>query len=117
MYNNAFVADDEEDIREFLKKILQRRGYSVMVSSEGNEARDILSRREFDLIFLDYEIPGANGFELVTVAREKNPEATIIVFTGHQAIDGRIADDLGANAFLQKPLSIKMIEDILGGIE
>ena len=117
MYNNVFIADDEVYICEFLKKILKRRGYAVTIASEGEEAKDILKHRTFDLIFIDHEIPGTTDFELIKVARQMNPEAKIIGFTGHSTVDGRIADDVGANLFLQKPLTLRKIEDILGGIE
>jgi len=117
MYNKALVADDEKDICEFLKKILSRRGYSVATAFDGACAKKILEEDDLNLIFLDYDIPGTSGFDLVKLAREKNPEAVIAVFTGHHSIDRRIADDLGANFFLQKPLSVKAIEDIIGGIE
>lgn len=117
MYNNALVADDERAICDVIKKILEKRGYCVTTTHKGQQAEEILKRNEFNLIFLDYIMPGLKGCELIQLAREKNPEATIVVISGRPTADRRIADDLGANTFLQKPLSVGMIEDIVGGIQ
>lgn len=117
LYNNALIADDEQDTCDSLRKILERRGYRVMITLDGFEAKEILKRNEFNLIFLDCILPGMSGFDLIKFSREKNPEATIVVFTGHPEVDGRIAGDLGANTFLQKPLSVEMIENILEGMK
>lgn len=112
--NTVLVADDEPDTCNFIKKILERRGFKVDVALDGVKAKEFLETKQFNKIFLDCSMPGLSGLELIKVARDKNPNAKIIIFSGYQAVDGKVADDLGADEFLQKPLSVEKIEEILG---
>jgi len=106
------IAEDQQDTAEFLGRILKRRGHEVNIASDGLQAKDFIDSRQFDILFLDCSIPGMTGFELVKYAREHNPAARIIVFTGYNIIDEKLAEDLGADEFLRKPINPEEIEKI-----
>ena len=110
---NILVADDLADTRDFIKKILERRGHKVFVACDGIKAKKLLEGHQYDIIFLDCSMPGLTGPELIQTAKEKSPAAKIIIFSGFPVVNDRLVDDLGADMFLQKPLTIEMIEKAL----
>lgn len=107
------VADDEKDTCNFIKRILERRKYKVSLAYDGIEAQKLLENNEFNFVFLDCSMPGLAGFELIKFVREKSPQAKVFIFSGYAAINDRLANDLGADEFLQKPLSVEKIEEVL----
>jgi CheY-like chemotaxis protein len=113
MVKTILVADDEIEIGAYLKKMLERRGCEVSTVTDGLEAEKILRVKNFDAVLLDCSMPGLTGPELVKGIRDRNPETKIIIFSGYSAVDGRLAEDLGADGFLEKPLDIKKIEEML----
>ena len=112
MGKKILIAEDQKDSAEFLGRILKRRGFDIAVVNDGLSAKKLIISRQFDVILLDCSMPGLTGPELIQEARQHNPKAKVIIFTGYQAIDGKLADDLGADAFLQKPLKPEDIEKI-----
>ena len=63
------VVDDEETIRLTLATLLQRRGYTVTVATDGAEALALIERQSFDLLLLDLIMPGQSGLEVARHAR------------------------------------------------
>ncbi|MBL7131376.1 MAG: response regulator [Candidatus Omnitrophica bacterium] len=113
MSKTVLVADDERDTSDFLKRILERRGYKVSVSYDGVQAKKLLEKHSFDAVLLDCSMPGFTGLELIRFAKDKNPNTRFIIFSGYSAVDSRAASDLGADKFLQKPLTVEAIEEAL----
>ena len=113
MSKKILVADDEKDISNFLKNILERKGCQVSVAYDGLEAKKMLEANTFDAVLLDCSMPELTGPELVKSVKEKSPKTKIIIFSGYSAVDGKLADDLGVDKFLQKPLTAQMIEEAL----
>jgi len=113
MSKKILVADDEKDISSFLKNILERKGCQVSVAYDGLEAKKMLEANAFDAVLLDCSMPELTGPELVKSVKEKSPKTKIIIFSGYSAVDAKLADDLGADKFLQKPLTTQMIEEAL----
>ena len=114
MPKTILVADDEKDTSNFIKRILERRGHKVSVAYDGLNAKKLIENHNYEVVLLDCSMPGLTGPELIKFIREKNPKTNVIVFTGYAAIDGKLADDLGADKFLQKPLTVEMIEKAIG---
>lgn len=110
---NILVADDERDTSDLIKRILERRGYKVAVAYDGLKARKLIEAHRYDAVLLDCSMPGLTGPELIRFIRDKDPQTKIIIFTGFSAVDGRLASDLGADKFLQKPLTVEAIEKAL----
>lgn len=114
MPKTILVADDEEDTCNFIKKILERKGHKVYIALDGIQAHKIIEDKIFDVALLDCSMPGLTGFELIKLIKETNPNTKIIIFSGYSAMDERLADDLGVEQFLQKPLTIEMIQEAIG---
>lgn len=81
------IVDDEDSIRFTLDMLLQRRGYNVMTAASGEEAMVLLQQQAFDLLLLDLKMPGLSGWDVAQQARECQPEASIIILTGHGALE------------------------------
>jgi DNA-binding response OmpR family regulator len=85
---HILLVDDEAAIRVTTAALLQRRGYTVVAAASGEEALEILSRQVFDLLLLDFRLPGINGLELAKHARALLPAAIIMILTGQSNLDG-----------------------------
>ncbi len=80
----VFVIDDSQTVRKNLSEILVKGGYEVSEATDGTEALKRLGQEKFDLILMDLEMPGLNGFELLRIIGAGNlaNDAPILVITG-----------------------------------
>lgn len=102
------VVDDEPDIRQLVKEILEDEGYEVALAEDTAQAREQRRIRRPDLILLDIWMPGEDGISLL---REWNDtgllNCPVVVMSGHGTIDTAVeATRLGATGFIEKPLSL-----------
>jgi DNA-binding NtrC family response regulator len=104
------VVDDEDNIRKFLAKSLQRTGYEVRLAGTGAEACAILDRERPDLVVLDVRLPDANGLEMLTNLRRRDPDLPVIIITAYGEI--RMAVEAmreGAFDFVAKPFDFNTL--------
>ena len=103
---HILIIDDEPDIRELVKDILEDEGHHCTVAGDGEQARAILAKQQPDLIFLDIWMPDVDGITLLRELKSKHPSLTIVMMSGHGTIETAIeATRLGALDFIEKPLS------------
>lgn len=76
------VVDDEEDIRNVLKQVLERAGYEVQVAESGKEGLELLKDGGADLVITDVIMPGMDGVSLTREIREKFRDTRILVISG-----------------------------------
>jgi len=105
---HILVVDDETDIRELVKEILEDEQYIVSVAANGAEARQALIERRPDLILLDVWMPDIDGISLLKEWHEGDEKAPpVVVMSGHGTVETAVeATRLGAYDFLEKPLSM-----------
>jgi two-component system, cell cycle sensor histidine kinase and response regulator CckA len=100
------VVDDEEMVRLVIRAVLSYRGYTVVEVADGQAALRQLAERpgRIDLVLLDLNMPGMNGWELLRRLREADPAIPVIVLSGESPDEfaGRIIK-AGAASVLQKP--------------
>ncbi|HET8574841.1 MAG TPA: response regulator transcription factor [Candidatus Paceibacterota bacterium] len=104
------LVEDEEKLAKSIQKGLEVEGYAVDYVMEGDKAdrRIELYHNEYDLIILDLMLPGKDGFEICTAAREKGILTPILVLTARDATDDKVrALDAGADDYLVKPFSFE----------
>lgn len=100
---HILVVDDDDRIRELLKRFLEKRDFRVTVAEDANRAQAKMRSMEFDLIVLDVMMPGMDGFELTEVVR-KTRETPILLLTARGEAEDRIKGlSLGADDYLAKP--------------
>jgi DNA-binding NtrC family response regulator len=109
------VVDDEPDIRELIKDILEDEGYQVATASNGESARVSVKQKRPQLILLDIWMPDTDGISLLREFMSENPHQTIVMMSGHGTIETAVeATRLGASDFIEKPLSTAKL---LRGVE
>lgn len=109
------VVDDEPDIRELIKDILEDENYQVNIAANGEEARSEFNRQLPDLVLLDIWMPDIDGISLLKEFKQQNKAVTIVMMSGHGTIETAVeATRLGATDFIEKPLSMAKL---LRGVE
>jgi CheY-like chemotaxis protein/phosphoribosyl 1,2-cyclic phosphodiesterase len=102
------VADDDEDLRVLARKALKRGGHSVIEAANGAEALEQIALRHPDLLVLDLNMPGMDGFEVLRRLREAGgaDSLPVIVLTAHgDEASAQSSFALGATDFLAKPFT------------
>jgi DNA-binding response OmpR family regulator len=112
----VLVVEDERDIREVLRRYLERAGLSVLTASTGAEALHLIESIRPDLLLLDLGLPDIDGSEVLASAA---PAIPVIVLTARSAVDDRIAGlRLGADDYVVKPFSptevVLRVQAVLG---
>ncbi len=108
------IADDNDAIRKFFVKLLDRYGYSSLVAKNGFEAIDLIVSSKPDLIILDVVMPGCGGLEVMTEMKKKGINIPVIVITGYNTMDTAIKSlKYGAREYLTKPVSTDKVLALL----
>ncbi len=102
--------DDEIDLLRSHILFLEEKGFEVSTASNGDDAIEIVDKEDFDLIFLDENMPGLSGLQTLTIIKERKPNIPVIMITKSEeedimdeAIGSKIAD------YLIKPVNPKQI--------
>jgi len=107
------IVDDDELIRTTLGIKLTQDGYSVSIADSGESALKILKAESFDIILSDLRMMGMDGIDLLKQAKTLQPEAEVIILTGHASLESAIeALRLDAYDYLLKPINdskLKMV--------
>ena len=108
MKARVLVVDDEETIRNLLKGRLEREGHDVAVANGAEEAEQLFANGgEVGVLVTDLKMPGKDGFQLMSWAREKYPQLRVVVITGHGEKDVAVkALRSGASDYLEKPFDL-----------
>lgn len=77
----VLVADDEESMRWVLSKALSKKGFTVDLAANGNEALTLLRQHRHDLAVVDIKMPGMSGLDLLTRIQEEHPEVLVVIMT------------------------------------
>jgi signal transduction histidine kinase len=105
---NILVVDDNNINVTLLTHMLKAKGFSSSVATNGKEAVDQVSIKEFDIVLMDLQMPVMDGYEAIRRIRgnEKITQPRIVVVTAFIANENReMAIDAGANAFISKPIN------------
>src|SRR5713101_4720809 len=109
------VVDDERTLRESCHSVLQAEGYNVALCGRGNEARDTLRRRPFDIALVDWFMGEVPGSELLRLALATNPGTIVIIMTGNPSVASSLeALQAGAWDYLPKPFSGTQLQILVG---
>ncbi|MDF1716096.1 MAG: response regulator [Antarcticimicrobium sp.] len=104
---HLLIVDDDERIRDLLRKFLIRNGFLVSVARDAAHARRVLAGLEFDLIVMDVMMPGEDGVSLTRSLRE-TLGTPILLLTARGETEHRIAGlEAGADDYLAKPFEPK----------
>ncbi|HEX3709101.1 MAG TPA: response regulator [Pseudolabrys sp.] len=116
MPTRVLIVDDSGTMRSIVRKILSGSRFSLNVgeAAEGIAALDLLRGGKFDLVFLDYNMPGLNGFETLSEIKRESPQVAVVIMTS--TLDNAVAErakSSGALAFLKKPFYPTDVDAVL----
>lgn len=107
------IVDDDEGLVHFLDRFFAKQGYQVQVCTNGRSALELIARVPFDLILLDYKMPGLNGLDTLKEVRRTQVKTPVIIMTAYGTTDTAIeAMKLGAYDYLPKPFDRKELHRI-----
>ncbi len=108
------VLDDEPRMVEIIGMVLRREGYDVRAHSDPGEALAALEKQPADLLLTDLKMPGMTGVEVLTRARELDPDLPVILMTAHATIPTAIeAMKRGAFDYVEKPFDNTELKNLV----
>jgi len=100
------VIEDEAKMAKALKKGLNQAGYDVEGASTGEDAFFLISTNKYDLILLDWMLPGRSGIEILKAMRESQNETPVLILTAKDEVEDKVEGfDAGADDYLVKPFA------------
>ncbi|MFH1350947.1 MAG: response regulator [Pseudomonadota bacterium] len=113
---NVLIIDDEKDFVETMVNRLTKRKINTTGVFSGEEAIDVMKKKQFDLVILDIKMPGGmDGIETLKEIKKIQPLSEVILLTGHASVETSIEGmKLGAFDYVLKPITM---EELLPKLE
>ncbi|PID39192.1 MAG: response regulator [Proteobacteria bacterium] len=112
--SRVLLVDDEEEFVQTLSERLQLRDMGSVVAYDGESALTLVGEDDPEVMIMDLKMPGIDGMETLKQVKATRPEIEVIVVTGHGSEDDRKrCMELGAFAYMQKPVDIDKLSAIL----
>ena len=109
------IVDDAGPVVVLCVNVLQALGYAVKGASRGETAVELLRKERFDLMVLDYKMPGMTGFDVYQQAKALYPDLAVVLVTGHGSPEVVTeANRMGFDSILLKPFTS---EELRGTVE
>ncbi|MFD0768779.1 response regulator transcription factor [Bacillus sp. CGMCC 1.60114] len=105
----VLIADDEKEIRDLLKKYLERELYTVDIAINGEETIRLFEQNKYNLIILDLMMPKIDGIEVCRRLRDKTNIPILMLTAKDQEVDKILGLSIGADDYITKPFSINEV--------
>ncbi|WP_457597559.1 response regulator transcription factor [Hydrogenimonas sp.] len=106
--NHIFLLEDDTNLSETVTDFLEEEGFAVTCAYDGEEAEAMLYERRYDILLLDVNVPGVDGFSLLKEARERGVDTPAIFITSLNAIENlEEGYASGADDYIRKPFALK----------
>jgi DNA-binding NtrC family response regulator len=109
----VLIADDDRDWAESVADLFQAYGYEVRIVRNGRQAIEQVRLNDFDMVFMDVDIPVMNGVDSCIEIRRSNPDAKIMMMSGIARSTIDMARDAGALGLMEKPLSFERMLEVV----
>jgi len=98
------VIEDNQEIAEAVRAMLERRKFAVQIASDGESGLNALLEANFDAAVVDLVLPGRDGFSICRAARDEGVQTPVLILTARDAVEDRVRGlDAGADDYLVKP--------------
>lgn len=101
------LAEDDQVMREYLTRALEKSGYAVSAVDRGTAAIPLLEREHFDLLLTDIVMPEMDGIELAQKAGEMRPDLRVMFITGFAAVTLKAGKSMPQARVLSKPFHLR----------
>ncbi len=107
---SILIIDDMESIHEMLDSVIQPLGYSTLYANNGETAVSLFKEKCPEIVLTDLKMPHMDGLELMSRIKEIDPNAVVIMMSGHADVDNALASlKLGAFDYLTKPFKVDQL--------
>jgi CheY-like chemotaxis protein len=114
MPSKILLVDDEREYVKTLSERLILREMGSAVAYDGESALNLIQKDDPEVIIVDLKMPGIDGFDVLQKVKESRPDIEVIILTGHgNDADGKRCMEMGAFAYLQKPLDINELSETI----
>ncbi|MBC7130274.1 response regulator [Candidatus Bathyarchaeota archaeon] len=104
------IIDDDENIREALKAILEDEGYNVDMAGTAKEALEKTAKAFYNILLIDIKLPDMEGIDLLPKIKDTTPKMRKIIVTGYPTLNNAIeAVNRGADAYIVKPFDVEKV--------
>lgn len=115
---NILIIDDDRDICEYMKTLLEATGYTVETLADPTQAEETIRADEYHLLIVDLMMPKMDGIELIKGIRKIDSDVAIIVFTGYPSVETAVdALKLSVSDYIKKPFDVddfrEKVSDVL----
>ena len=108
----VLLVDDQPELRRLFRRNLNKIGHVVVEAWNGRVAVDLVQQLSFDVVISDVHMPDMSGIELLAALRELEPDLPVVLTSGSPGRPAVLeAGDLGAYAYLVKPVSFEKMRD------
>ena len=86
----VLVVDDEATLRETCQNVLRMKGFNVTAVGRGEEALEVIRKREFDVLLIDLYMTQVSGMKLLEAALERRRESIVVMMTGNPSVESNL---------------------------
>jgi len=110
----VLVIDDDLSLRQFLRNMLKRSGYTIETAASGREGLQTMEREPAGVVVTDLQMEGMDGMQVLRTVREKWPETEVVMITAHATAENAVeAMKHGAHDYVVKPFNVSQLQVIL----
>lgn len=112
MEKRILIVDDDPEYCEGIAEILTQEGYTVRIAFDGSRAEKLIKEDRYDIILLDFKMPGPSGTDILKDIRQKSAESKIFVITGRPFIEELLKEENLSNlitAVISKPYNVSTL--------
>ncbi len=107
MKAKILVVDDEEKVRTYLSRLLEKRGFEVQTAPDGPTALALLAEADVDVVLLDVLMPGPDGLTVLKEIKQSKPHIEVIMLTGNASVENGVQGiHQGAFDYQLKPVNL-----------
>jgi two-component system response regulator AtoC len=111
---NILIVEDDKAQRELLSEALRKRGFYVEGAENLAEAKELLEKRDFNVLLLDYKLPDGDGLEFLAYLKKNYPNIPTIMLTAYASVENAVsAMKAGAFHYLAKPINLEELNLIV----
>ena len=111
---NVLIVEDNKPVSLLMSRVTEEAGHRYFIAADGEVALRMYDQRDIDMVIVDVELPGIDGYQVAREIRNQAPQLPIVVISGNQGESWRQqALDAGANEFIAKPVRPSSLQELL----